>query len=305
MRYIQLTVNVPGEEIDSVCERLSVLGAEGFVIENEEDFKEFLDKNRQYWDYVDEGLAESYSGVSRVKCYFSDEPDGRATADRIKAAFPESEEAYTADLDWENSWKENYRPIEVGERLVIVPSWEDTPEDGRLPVILEPGLTFGTGSHPTTKMCLRALEKYAGKGKRILDLGCGSGILGIAALVLGCDSCTACDIDPKSPEMALENAGLNGIFEDRLKAYCGDITTDRSLMSNLGTGYDIVTANIVADVIISLAPHVRRYMAGDGVFICSGILDSRRDEVRAALRANGFTVTDALEEDEWRAFVCR
>ena len=183
-----------------------------------------------------------------------------------------------------------------------MPEWIDCSEEGRVPLRLDPGLLFGTGAHATTRMCLAALEKYAGEGKRALDLGCGSGILGIGAIVLGSDFCTACDIDPKAPDTVMENAALNDIGGDKMKVYAGDIIGDGKLRALLGTGYDIVLANIVSDVIIPLAPFVRAFMAPGGVFITSGIIDGREEEVAAALKSAGLEMIAHHHEEEWHCF---
>lgn len=305
MRYIEVSIDTPEQEIDARCEQLAALGAEGFVIENEADFQNFLENNRQYWDYVDAELEQSYKGVSRIKCYLTDDEAGEAVLARIKAAYPEAVSAYTADEDWENSWRDCYEPIEIGEKLVVVPEWMDAPDDGRIALRLDPGIAFGTGSHPTTKLCLAALESYAAPGVRALDLGCGSGILGIGALLLGAESNTGCDVDPMAPEAAMANAALNGIGENKMRVYAGDILKDASLRRTLGGGYQLVLVNIVADVIIALAAYARSFMAQDGVFICSGIIDDRADEVRAALERNGFTVVAHTSEEEWHCYVCR
>lgn len=305
MRYIEVSIDTPEQEIDARCEQLAALGAEGFVIENEADFQNFLENNRQYWDYVDAELEQSYKGVSRIKCYLTDDEAGEAVLARIKAAHPEAVSAYTADEDWENSWRDCYEPIEIGEKLVVVPEWMDAPDNGRIALRLDPGIAFGTGSHPTTKLCLAALESYAAPGVHALDLGCGSGILGIGALLLGAESNTGCDVDPMAPEAAMANAALNGIGEDKMRVYAGDILKDASLRRTLGGGYQLVLANIVADVIIALAAYARSFMAQDGVFICSGIIDDRADEVRAALERNGFTVVAHTSEEEWHCYVCR
>lgn len=305
MRYIEVSIDTPEQEIDARCEQLAALGAEGFVIENEADFQNFLENNHQYWDYVDAELEQSYKGVSRIKCYLTDDEAGEAVLVRIKAAYPEAVSAYTADEDWENSWRDCYEQIEIGEKLVVVPEWMDAPDNGRIALRLDPGIAFGTGSHPTTKLCLAALESYAAPGVRALDLGCGSGILGIGALLLGAESNTGCDVDPMAPEAAMANAALNGIGENKMRVYAGDILKDASLRRTLGGGYQLVLANIVADVIIALAAYARSFMAQDGVFICSGIIDDRADEVRAALERNGFTVVAHTSEEEWHCYVCR
>ena len=305
MRWIEVCVDTPANEIEKRCSAMEEMGAESFAIENEEDFKNFLDNNHQYWDYVDAELENKFAGVSRIKCYLSDDDAGRSTLDRIKAAYGEVTVNYVDDSDWENSWKDSYKPIEVGEKLVVIPEWEERPANGRLPLILEPGLTFGTGSHPTTKMVLRAMERFTGNGKRVLDLGCGSGILGIGAIVLGCASCVGVDIDTKSPDMAQYNASLNGIDKDRFTVCAGDIISDLSLRRSLGGDYDIVLANIVSDVIISLSGFARSFMKPGGVFICSGIIDDRAAEVEAVLRRSGFCVVEHLNEEEWHCYVCK
>lgn len=302
MNYTEVTIEC--KNTDEVCDKLTAMGIDGFVIETEDDFKAFLENNRQYWDYVDESLEESYRGVSRVKFYVEDNDEGTALLGRVGEQFRITT-APVCDADWENNWKQYYEPLEIGDRLLVVPEWIDCSEEGRVPLRLDPGLLFGTGSHATTRMCLAALEKYAGAGVRALDLGCGSGILGIGALVLGSEHCTACDIDPKAPDTVMENAALNGIGGDKMQVYAGDIIGDAKLRKLLGSGYDVVLANIVSDVIIPLAPFVRGFMAPGGVFITSGIIDGREDEVAAALRAAGLEIIAHHHEEEWHCFECR
>lgn len=302
MNYTEVTIEC--KNTDEVCDKLTAMGIDGFVIETEDDFKAFLENNRQYWDYVDESLEESYRGVSRVKFYVEDNDEGAALLGRVGERFRITT-APVCDADWENNWKQYYEPLEIGERLLVVPEWIDCSEEGRVPLRLDPGLLFGTGSHATTRMCLAALEKYAGAGVRALDLGCGSGILGIGALVLGSEHCTACDIDPKAPDTVMENAALNGIGGDKMQVYAGDIIGDAKLRKLLGSGYDVVLANIVSDVIIPLAPFVRGFMAPGGVFITSGIIDGREDEVAAALCAAGLEIIAHHHEEEWYCFECR
>ena len=306
MRWIEAAAATVSSDIDGLCTRLEALGVEGLSIEDENDFREFLENNHKYWDYVDAELNDRFTGLSRVKFYLEDNEAGRAMLERIRAAIPEKiTVSYLEDQDWANAWKDYYEPLPIGKRLLIVPEWMEPETNGRIALRLDPGIAFGTGSHPTTRMCLKALEDYAGPGKAALDLGCGSGILGIAALLLGCDSVTGCDIDPKSPDAARMNAALNGIGEEAYRVCAGDLLSDEGMRRYLGSGYPIVLANIVADVIISLSGFVRRFMAEDGVFICSGIIDDRAEEVEATLKKNGFAVLRHLNEEEWHAFVCK
>lgn len=305
MRWIEVTVNCTGDP-DLMCADLAELGVGGMIVEDEQDFENFLENNHAYWDYVDEELENKFKGVSRVKFYLSDDEEGKAllnTVANFLGKMPET--AFVQDSDWENNWKEFYKPIEVGEKLVVVPEWEPVPEDGRIPLKLDPGLIFGTGSHATTKMCLAALESVAGPGKTVLDLGCGSGILGIGALLLGCDRCAGCDIDPKAPEVALSNAGLNGITAEQFDIRAGDVLSDASMRKALGSDYDIVTANIVSDVIIPLSGFVKEFLKPGGTFITSGIIEGRQDEVRQAIEDNGFTILEHHNEDDWHCFVAR
>ena len=305
MKYREVCVNTPTELIDQRCEEMAVFGAGGFVIENEEDFQNFLEHNHMYWDYVDEELENQFRGVSRIKCYLTDDAEGRAVLAKIRAAYDDVQTAIVDDSDWENNWRAYYKPIEVGEKLVVVPEWEEVPAGGRIPLRLDPGLIFGTGSHATTRMCLAALERCAKPGVRVLDLGCGSGILGIGALLLGADTCLGVDIDPKAPDVVMANAALNDIGPDRMTAWAGDILGDTSLRARIGGGYQLVLANIVADVIIPLSALARPFLAEDGVFICSGIIENRWPETEAALKQNGFTILDHVSEEEWHCFVCR
>ena len=306
MKWIEAAVATKSEEIDAVCEQLAALGAGGMVVEDEADFQAFLENNHQYWDYVDDELESKFRGVSRVKFYLSDDDEGRALLETIRTGIGrEITTAYVQDSDWENNWRQYYQPIEIGEKLVVVPEWLETPDDGRIPLRLDPGLIFGTGSHATTRMCLAALEHCAAPGKRVLDLGCGSGILGIGALLLGCAHVTGCDIDPKAPEVAEANAALNGLHADRFRVCAGDVLADAPMRASLGAGYDLVLANIVSDVIIPLSGIVGEFLAPDGVFLCSGIIEGRQDEVAAALRRNGFAILEHFNEEEWHCYVAK
>ena len=301
MEWLEVSVPAHGEP-DAVCDRLLALGAESFVIEDERDFQSFLANNTQYWDFVDDALAEDYRGASRVKFWLADDADGRAVLARVRQAGLAPDVRTVRDADWENNWRDYYQPVEIGARLVIVPEWIDY-EGGRIPVRLDPGLLFGTGDHPTTKMCLQAVEDYVRPDAAVLDVGCGSGVLGIAAAVLGAAAVTAADVDEKAPEIVAANAALNGV-DDRITVLVGDVIGDSRLRARLGGGYDLVLANIVADVIEPLAPYAPGFLAEDGVFVCSGVIDGREDGVAAALEAAGLRILRHDRMDEWHCFVC-
>lgn len=306
MKWIEAAIPTRSEEIDALCDRLGGFEIGGICIEDEADFQRFLENNHQYWDYVDSELTAHFDGLSRIKFYVEDSESGRAELKKIRTALGrEITTEIVDDADWENSWQQYYEPLPIGERLLVVPEWLEAEPQGRTVLRLDPGIAFGTGSHPTTRMCLEALERFAGPGKTGLDLGCGSGILGIAALLLGCDRVVGCDVDPKSPDAAMANAALNGIGPDRLRLFAGDLLRDEGLRRELDGSYDIVLANIVADVIVALSAFVRRYLKPGAAFICSGILDGREAEVRAALEGAGLEICDHLHGDEWHCFVAR
>lgn len=308
MEWLEITIDVPAGGIDALTLGLELLGVEGLVIEDEADFLSFLENNRKYWDYVDEELLSSRRGVSRVRFYL--EPG--AAAESLLRSVEELEPVRSGysrrtvcDEDWENSWKQYYRPVEVGESFVIVPEWEEIPGGGRIAIRLDPGLSFGTGSHPTTQMCLAAMEGLELSSARVLDLGCGSGILSIAALLTGAGAVTACDIDPVAERVARENAALNGV-EGGLEVVCGDVLSDRRLRERLSREpFDLVLANIVADVILELIPGLGNWLKSGGIFICSGIIEGRQDEIRGMLKNPGMELLAEQNLGEWYGFTAR
>ena len=304
MAWLEITLDTTPERIGSVVTTLTARGFSDLVIEDQQEFETFLEENRAYWDYIDEELQEKLQGLSHIKLYLED--TDTAGMDRLKKAAEELKlpihVAPLAEVDWEESWKDNYPPQEVGEKIVVLPYWlADSDTEGRLPVILDPGLTFGTGAHPSTQMVMETMEDVVQPGWKCLDLGSGSGILSIAALRLGAESAVGIDIDPKAEDIARENAAYNGFTDPEFRALTGNVTEDTALMEELAAGnYDLVLVNIVADVIIGLSPILKHFLTDSSILICSGILDTRLEDVLAALNKGGLEVTGIKEKEDWR-----
>ena len=309
MAWLEITIDTVSEKIESVVTQLTAKGFSDLVIEDQAEFETFLDENRAYWDYIDEDLQEKLQGLSHIKLYLEDTDraglasleqavDGLGLAMTV-AAMPET--------DWEESWKDNYPPQEIGDSLVILPYWlADTYEGGRTAVVLDPGLTFGTGAHPTTQMVVKNMEDNVKPGFRCLDLGSGSGILSLVALRLGAAEAVGIDIDPKAEDIARENAAYNGFAAPEFTALTGNVTEDHALMASLAEqNWDLVLVNIVADVIIGLSPVLPNFLKENTLMICSGILDSRLEDVVQALTKAGLTVTGTFAQEDWRCVTVR
>ena len=311
MDYLEVTIQTASAGIELVASALTAGGFDSLVVEDQAEYENFLEDNRAYWDYIDEDFQAELQGLSRIKLYL--EVDGteekqlrklEKVLDALKKRTKknlgtlEISSQLLPETNWEESWKDNYPPQEVGEKLVVVPCWN--PEaNGRIPVILDPGLTFGTGAHPSTQMCMEFMEELVESGMDVIDLGSGSGILSIAALRLGAKTAVGVDIDR-------ENAAYNDFGTDRFDAVTGNVTEDHDLMAKLsGKHYDLVFVNIVADVIIGLAPVLGRFMDENTRVICSGILDVREEEVHAALAAAGLSLVATKAKEDWRSLVAR
>lgn len=321
MQWLELTIQTSSAGIELLAERLTVLGYDSFIMDDQAEFDDFLENNKQYWDYVDEDLAKQMEGLSQIRLYLEDGPGAMDAVSDLKTQMALLKQQYPKvdlgsleiglanlkDEDWENNWKQYYQPLPIGKRLLVVPQWlsPENPE-GRLPILLDPGMIFGTGAHASTQMCMIAMENLIHGGERVIDLGSGSGILSITALLLGAATATGVDIDPKAEDIARENAAINDLHADRFTAVTGDVIGDRTMMERLAQGgYDLVLANIVADVIIPLSQVVPHFLRKDGVFICSGILDQRLDEVRAAIEGASLRIDAVNTMEDWCQITAR
>lgn len=308
MQWLEITISTAATNIEAAAAALTAGGFSDLVMEDQAEFETFLDENRAYWDYIDEEFQNQLQGLSQIRLYLDADDEGALA--RLRALCDSQGLPITVaplpDMNWEESWKENYPPQQVGQRLVVLPYWLADVAQGRKPVILDPGLTFGTGAHPSTQMVMEAMETLVTPGMRCLDLGSGSGILSITALRLGAGSAIGVDIDPKAEDIARENAAYNGYGPPEFIAITGNVTSDRPLMERLAENhYGLVLVNIVADVIIGLAPVLPHFLETNSTLICSGILDVRLNEVIAALEAAGLQVTARRSREDWRCVVAQ
>lgn len=312
--WTEVTVWTSTAGIDAVTGMLMDLGIDGFVIEDARDFADFLQDTEIYWDYVDEDLAqEKTNAETNVKIYIEDSPAGAELLAQVNAglaglrkrdvahAFGRcvTELASIRQEDWENNWKQYFKPFRVGETFLIKPSWETCePEEGRKILEIDPSSSFGTGTHNTTQLCICELERRVRAGDRLLDMGCGSGILSVAAHMLGASEVTAVDIDPNAVKIAQENAEKNGFS---LRTHVGDVVGDAALSEAIGSGYDVIVANIVADVIMGMRYILKDKLKPEGTLIVSGILAVRADEVQQSLQDAGFALERRDQSGDWVA----
>ena len=304
MQWTELTVKVNHKDTDIASDILSFAAEGGIYVEDysslEDDVFEVIP-----WGMIDEELLEKNREEVLIHIYIKPESNPvevKAFIDeRLNTAgiSHETELVLKEEDEWLNNWRQYYQPIEVGENLLIQPVFRDEVKDTDRTVIkIEPGLAFGTGNHESTRLCLESVEKYTEKGMRVLDVGCGSGILGIASVLLGAKEAYGVDIDETAVRIANENAELNEVV-GRFTAECGDLTEHAKGKFNL------VLANIVADVIISLTENIKTYMAEDATFVMSGIIDTREEDVLAALNKNGFDIMERKPENGWVCLVAK
>lgn len=323
MQWIQVTVETTQDGIDPVCAALDSLGIDQVsIVDSAEEIARDLQTAGQYWDYVDYGEMAASMGGPAVRTYLDDSDTGRVLLERVRSAIGNLR---TMDLpmdlgslqvtgevvddeNWIGLWKQYFTPIPVGERLLVQPAWEEIPARyaGRLPIRLQNSAIFGTGQHASTQLCLELLERRVRPGDRILDLGCGSGVLFIGAMLLGAGSAVAVDVDPKARDIVPEHAELNGLADDLYRVVVGDAVNDPGVAEDIGgVLFDIVAANIVADVILALTPAVPRWIRPGGLYLVSGIIGEREQEILEVLAKTGFQVDAAARREDWVAIAAR
>ncbi len=316
MNWTEINIYTTSEGVEPICGSLLGLGVNGFVVKDSKDFEDFLNDKTGNWDYIDDDLMGLKNCETCVTVYLPENSQGadnllairaevaRLAESDVEKAFGrlEVELSNVKEEDWANNWKQYFKPLTVGKKLLIKPTWEKYEEnDGRKILEIDPASSFGTGQHNTTQLCLELLEDNLLQDDKVLDLGCGSGILSIAAILLGAKEITAVDIEENAVKTALENAKKNKIPSEQYTAYCGNVINDDSLVEKIGSGYDIILANIVADVLIGMSGLFSKFLRKNGKLIMSGIISERKNEVIDAVKSNSFSLETIEEKDGWVA----
>ncbi len=324
MFWTETTVYTTTEGIDSVAGILLMNDITGYSVIDSKDFNDFLEKKEVYWDYIEDELFALRECETQVTFYLPDNAQGRerlaairCDLERLKSEDTENiygrltvEIGKIADEDWENNWKQYFKPFTIGKNIVIKPTWENyEAKKGQTIIEIDPASSFGSGSHMTTRLCLEAIESLVLSGKnaeKLLDMGCGSGILGIGAYLLAGSDVTAVDIEENSIRIAKENAKINNLTEDKFHPYCGNVITHKALYDIICENkYNLIAANIVSDIIIVMAPLFRKVLARNGRLIVSGIISERADEVEQALMKHGFIRESFADKEGWAAIVLK
>lgn len=337
MQWVEIKIVTTEEASDAICEMLAQIGADGIAVSDPYEIRRIIE-DPESLAYADDGYIDSLGTDVIVKAYFAEFDDGIRLGPKNEEYISEAgvgmiygniadtvmstDDAmalirdkladigqfldigkgfdgwrYVKDEDWANNWKADYKAFRISDRVIICPSWLTAePGEGDIVVMLDPGSAFGTGTHETTSMCAELLDKYVREDTRLLDLGTGSGILAIIADKLGAGSVEAYDIDRLAVDVAADNCAKND---------CSDIVCRTGELKDVeGSGYSIVVANIIADVIAAIAGDVPAKLAPDGIFICSGIINTKKEKVEAALAAAGFRILEQRERNDWMAYVC-
>ena len=321
MDWIKVSIFTTSEGIEPLSGRLYQLGITGLEIEDEKDFKDFLENNKQYWDYVDDELIKEKEGETEVIAYVSDNAAGhemlmaiRNTVAEMKQLDDENEfgrlEIHIDNMkeeDWANNWKKYFHQFYVDD-ILIIPSWEDVKpsDEDKMVIHIDPGTAFGTGMHETTQLCIRQIRKYTTETTKILDVGCGSGILGMLALKFGAEHSVGTDLDPCAIDATYENMENNGVSRDKYEVMIGNIINDKEVQDKVGYEcYDIVAANILAPVLVELTPVIVNQLKPGGIYITSGIIDDKEEMVKEAVAKAGLELLEVTYQGEWVCVTAR
>lgn len=312
MNWIEISIKTTHEGVDVMAQPLYEAGVEGVVIEDPRDVSAFIEENAD-WELVDESLLKNLNDEVTIKGYL---PNDAEFHDKLQYIRERIEWLKGQDLgfdvgsgelsltsmheeDWANNWKKYFKPVKVGQRIVVKPTWEEyLPQEGEIVLELDPGMAFGTGTHQTTILCIQELEKRVFPSCCVLDVGCGTGILAIASLLLGASHAVAVDIDANAVRIARQNAMQNGVLS-RMDVLQGN------LVDGVQGKYDLVVANIIADAIIALARPAKDLLKAGGIFIASGIILDRLDDVLKALEREGYDQMEYRTMDDWAVVVAR
>ena len=313
MDWIEITVSTTTEGADMAAQAFYEEGVRGVIIEDPKDV-ELAQQEEHSWDYFDESILTNMSDDVLVKAYLCSDASFADKYASIKEKLEHlSHQSYGLDIgtleiklttiseeDWANNWKKYYKPMKISDRVIIKPSWEPMPslEDGEVVLEMDPGMAFGTGTHETTSLCVDAIDRYIEKGADIADIGCGTGVLAVAAILLGAEKATAVDIDSNAVKATAENARRNHV-EDRLEVIHGN------LLDPVKGRYDMIIANIIADVIIQLTESIGSCLKPKGLFIASGIIRERLSDVLEAMRTAGLEALEIKTKGEWTMVVCK
>ncbi len=323
MQWLQVTIETTQAGIDPVVAVLHTLGIDQLtIVDGAEEIERVLEQAGRIWDYADYAQLAAAMGGPAVQVYFDDVPASTARVEQLREQLDVLRQRASDielgslqvhvekvdDSQWNTLWKEYFVPIPVGARLLIQPAWEEVPHvyAARVPVRLQNSAIFGTGQHASTQLCLQLLEDRISPDARILDLGCGSGVLFLAAQLLGAGMAVAVDVDEKAPRIVAEHAALNQIDAQRYRVVVGDVLADSAVWEAIGAErFELVTANIVADVILPLTPLVTRWIRPGGWYLLSGIVAAREAEMVSVLRRHGFTVAQTARADDWVAIAAQ
>jgi len=311
MKWTEMTIYTSKEGIEIISGILINLGIDGFVVNDPDDFKQFAEENSDLWDLMDEDLYASFDVEPNVKVYLEETNEGRVFAVNILSEISKLRETnkdgiygrleisqdIIKEQDWANNWKEFFKPFDVGRNLAVCPSWETYDnKDGRIVLSIDPGNSFGSGLHETTRLCLISLEEYVKEGLNVIDVGCGSGILSVAAAKLGAGKVTAIDIDPNAVETSKQCAVQNDVAE-KIEVLCGDLT------EKIKEPADIVVGNLFAGIIVRMLADIARVLKDDGILITSGIVSDSLDDVIEGYNKYGIEIIKNESIGDWHVLI--